>query len=126
MAIGENRVLHRLVVARRHVSSALLEIPYFRLCDLQNHHIITMSVDECVRLATCIHGWWSCRHFLLLADGFSCRLFCDDIMVDLRLLETVLSPCSGHSLVFICHSLLLSVASSSVFAEGLLSGRWVV
>ena len=79
---------------------------------------ITMSVDECVRLETCIHGWWSRRHFLILADGFCCRLFCDNIMVDLRLLETVLSPCAGHSLVFVCHSLLLSASSFSVFVEG--------
>ena len=81
--------------------SALLKIPFFRLCDLRNRHLmlsllvtvgigwsslisshhVTMSVDECFRLATCLHCWWSHRHFLLLADGFSCRLFCDDILV---------------------------------------------
>ena len=54
--------------------------------------------------------------FLLLTDGFSYRLFCDYIVVDLKLLETVLSLCAGHSLVFVCLSLFLS-ASSSVFAK---------
>ena len=118
--------------------SALLKIPSFRLCDLRNRHLmlsllvtvgvgwsslifslhVTMSVDNCICLETCIHSWWSRRHFLLLADGFSCRLFCDDILVDQSLLETALSPCYGHSLLFVCHSLPSSV-SPSVYTEDL-------
>ena len=78
-----------------------------------------MSVDECIRLETCIHGWWSRRHFLLLADGFSGRLFYDDTLVDQSLLETALSPYYGHSLLFVCHSLSSSASHSSVYAEGL-------
>ena len=77
-----------------------------------------MSVDDCVHLETCIHGCWSRRLFLLLADGFSCRLFYNDILVNQSLLETALSPCNGHSLVFVCHSLSSSASSCSVFAEG--------
>ena len=82
-------------------------------------HHITMSMDKCIRLETCIHCWWSRRHFLLLADGFSCRLFCDDMLVDQSLLETALSPCYGHSLVSVCPSLSLSASPSSVYTGGL-------
>ena len=38
--------------------------------------------------------------FLLLADGFSCRLLWVDILVDHSLLETTLSSYYGHSLAF--------------------------
>ena len=67
---------------------------------------VMISVDEFIRLVTCIRGWWNYRLFLLLADGFSCRLFCNDILVDQSLTETALSPYYGHSLVFVCRSLL--------------------
>ena len=77
-----------------------------------------MSVDDYVRLETCIHGWWSRRFFRLLADGFSRHLFCDDVLVGQSLLENELSPCYGHSLVLVCHSLSLLVSPSSVFDEG--------
>ena len=77
-----------------------------------------MSMDDCVRLETCIHGCWSLRLFLLFANGFSCCLFCNGILVDQSLLETALSPCNGHSLFFVCHSLSSSASPSSVFAEG--------
>ena len=80
---------------------------------------VAMSMDEYIRLETCLHGWLSRRYFLLLGDGFSCSLFCDDILVDQSLLETALSPCYGHSLVFVCHSLSSSVSPSSVYTEGL-------
>ena len=43
--------------------------------------------------------------FLLLADGFSCRLLWDDILVDQSLPETALSYYYGHSLVFVCRLL---------------------
>ena len=38
--------------------------------------------------------------FLLLADGFSCRLLWVDILVDQGLLETALSSYYGHLLTF--------------------------
>ena len=67
---------HSLGVIRRHASSALLKIPSFRLCDLQDRHLmlsllvtvgigwsllissrrVMMSVDDFIRLETCIHG----------------------------------------------------------------------
>ena len=49
-----------------------------------------MSVNECTLLETCIRVWY-CRR--LLADGFSCRLFCDDFLVAQCLLVPALSPC---------------------------------
>ena len=84
-----------------------------------------ISVDEFIRLETCIHGWWSCGLFRLLADGFCCRLLWDDILVDQSLPVTALSPYYGHSLVFVCRSLSSSASPAYVYAEGLLRGRWV-
>ena len=77
-----------------------------------------ISVDEFIHLETCIHGWWSCRLFLLLADGFSCRLLWDDILLDQSLPETALSPYYGHSLVFVCRSLSPLASPAYVYAEG--------
>ena len=65
-----------------------------------------ISVDEFIRLETCIHGWWSCRLFLLLADGLNCRLLWDDILVDQSLPETALSLTMDIRLfLFVAHFL---------------------
>ena len=57
--------------------------------------------------------------FSSFGQWLSCRLFCDDILVDQSLLETALSPCYGHSPVFVCCLLSLSVSPSSLYTEGL-------
>ena len=79
---------------------------------------VLISMAEFIRLVTCIHGWWSYRLFLLLADGFSGRLLCDDILVDQSLPETALSPYYGHSLVFVFRLLSSSASPAYVYAGG--------
>ena len=65
---------------------------------------VMISVDGFIRLETCIHGWWSCRLFLLLADGFSCHLIWDDILTRvfrwLHCLLTMTFACFRLSLAF--------------------------
>ena len=109
MTMGESYSLIAFGSVDDDVSSAPLVIPSFRMRPSESAHLsvslvtvgvfwsllissryITVSVNEYIRLETCIHGWY-CRR--LLANGFSCRLFCDGILVDQSLLAPALSPC---------------------------------